>query len=51
MGALVCVLMGFYGVGKGVYPLDINVHEREIWGVLKGCGYNGYGTEQARKIF
>ena len=51
MGALICVLTGFYGVGKGIYPLDINVHERENWGVLKGYGYNGYSTEQARKIF
>ena len=43
MGAFICVLTGFYVVGKGIYPLDINVREREIWGVLKGYGYNGYG--------
>lgn len=43
MGALVCVLTGFYSIGKGIYPLNINVYEREVWGVLKGCGYNGHG--------
>lgn len=46
MGAFICVLTGFYGVGKGIYPLDVNVRERKIWGVLKGYEYNGYGTEQ-----
>ena len=51
MGAFICVLMGFYSMGKGIYPLDINVRERGIWGVLKGYEHNGYGTEQARKIF
>lgn len=49
MGAFICVLTGFYGVGKGIYPLGINVREREIWSVLKGCGYNGYGNRTGMK--
>ena len=51
MGAFICVLTGFYSGGKGIYPLNINVHEREIRGVLKGYGYNDMVAEQARKIF
>ena len=51
MGAFICVLTGFYSGGKGIYPLDIKAYEREIWGVLKGYGYNGMVAEQARKIF
>ena len=49
MGAFICVLTGFYGVGKGIYPLDINVPEREIWNVLKGCGHNGHGGKIGTK--
>ena len=49
MGAFICVLTGFYGVGKGIYPLDIKVHKGEIWGVLRGYGYNGYGGRTGTK--
>ena len=43
MGAFICVLTGFYSVGKGIYPLNIKVYEGEIRGVLKGYGYNRHG--------
>lgn len=51
MGALVCVLTGFYGVSKGIYPLDIKVYKREIWGVLKVYGYNSMVQNKHGKYF
>lgn len=49
MGAFIYVLTGFYSMGKGIYPLNINVHERGIRGVLKGYGYNGCGGRTGTK--
>ena len=49
MGAFICVLTGFYSMGKGIYPLDIKAHERKVWGVLKGYEYNGYGGRTGTK--